>query len=346
MPEREWFEKDYYQVLGVAPNASNKEITLAYRALAKELHPDTNPVGQERFKEVSAAYDALSNPTQRAEYDKVRRLQAMSATDVGDIGDLGDLFGGLFGGRRIRAQRGGDLETALHLGFTDAVAGATTSVSLPTENLCRNCAGHGAAPEGLLTCERCVGRGVLNDAPGPFSLSSVCPACAGRGSRITAPCANCRGGGRELSSRSVSVRVPPGVEDGQRIRLKGKGTPGTGGAPAGDLLVEVHVAPDVTFSRRGRHVTTTLDISVIQAMLGTQIDVPTLDDPVTLKIPAGTAPGTTMRVKGRGVPAHGRHSQGDLLVRVNVTMPQKLTKKQRTLVEELARSLKEEVIGE
>jgi molecular chaperone DnaJ len=358
MAEREWFEKDYYKVLGVSPTATDKEITRAYRKLAKELHPDTNPGSEERFKEVAAANDVLGDPATRKEYDDVRRLGPAAAGFAGggaagnfraaDFGDLGDLFGGLFGGRRAqRAQRGGDLDTALHLNFRDAVNGVTTTVSLPTDDPCRTCGGRGAAPgTGFATCERCGGRGVLNDDQGPFSLSTVCPVCHGRGGRILTPCADCHGTGHVLSSRRVNVRIPPGVEDGQRIRLKGKGAPGVHGGPPGDLNVEVHVAPAPGFARRGRHVTTSVHVSVTQAMLGTQVEVPTLDEPVTLKIPAGTQPGTTMRVRARGVPATGRHPVGDLLVSVQVDVPKRLNKAQRQLAEKLAAALHEAVPGE
>ena len=361
MAEREWFEKDYYKVLGVPSTATEKEITRAYRKLAKEHHPDTNPGSEERFKEITAANDVLGDPAKRKEYDEVRRL-GPAASGFGfngggapggttfrteGFGDFGDLLGGLFGGRRQRAQRGNDIETALNLNFTDAVAGVTAAVSIPTDDPCRTCGGSGAAPgAGFATCERCQGRGVLNDDQGPFSLSSVCPNCQGRGGKVVTPCGDCHGTGRALSSRKVNVRIPAGVEDGQRIRLKGKGAPGQNGGPAGDLFVDIRVAPLANFGRRGRHVTTTVSISVVHAMLGTNVDVPTLGDPVTLKIPAGTQPGTTMRVRGRGVPASGKHAEGDLLVTVNVTVPKKLNKEQKAATEKLAAALHEDVSGE
>src|SRR5665213_3177349 len=189
MVDREWFDKDYYKVLGLSSSATEKEITRAYRKLAKSSHPDTNPGSEEKFKEVSVAYDVL--------------------------------FGGA---RRQRAQRGADLETALHLGFRDAVVGVTTTVNLPSNEACHTCKGSGAAPgTGFVTCERCGGRGVLNDDQGPFAMSSVCPVCQGRGGRIVTPCPTCHGTGREPSSRKVNVRIPAGVNDGQRIKIKGKG---------------------------------------------------------------------------------------------------------------------------
>lgn len=177
-------------------------------------------------------------------------------------------------------------------------------------------------------------------------MSSVCPICQGRGGRFASPCPTCHGTGREPSSRRVNVRLPAGVVDSQRIRLKGKGNPGSQGGPAGDLFVDVHVASDARFDRRGRHVTTTVKVPLTQAILGTTVEVPTLDEPVTLKIPAGTQPGTTMRVKGRGVPASGKHASGDLLVTVSVSVPKKLTKQQRALVEQLSSALSEEAAND
>jgi len=354
MAEREWFDKDYYKVLGLTSSATDKEITRAYRKLAKQLHPDTHPGSEEKFKEISGAYDVLGDDTKRKEYDEVRRLGPAASGlggnssggfnfHTGDFSDLGDVFGGLFGGaRRQRAQRGADLETALHLSFRDAVKGVTTTVNLPSNEGCHNCKGTGGAPGSeFVTCPRCQGRGVINDDQGPFAMSSVCPICQGRGGRFATPCPTCHGTGREPSSRRVNVRIPPGVIDGQRIRLKSKGNPGAHGGPAGDLFVDVHVATDARFDRRGRHVTTTLNVPLTQAILGTTVEVATLDDPVTLKIAPGTQPGTTLRVKSRGVPASGKNAAGDLLVTVSVAVPKKLNKHQRALVEQLASAMSE-----
>ena len=353
MAEREWFDTDYYKVLGVSSTATDKEITRAYRKLAKQHHPDTNPGSEEKFKEISVAYDVLGDDAKRKEYDEVRRLGPAAAGvggtaggpgfnfNQGDMGDFGDLFGNLFGGgRRTRVQRGADIETSLHLNFRDAVLGVTTSVSIPSNEKCRTCQGRGAATGGYITCDTCQGRGNVTDDQGPFATSSVCPTCHGRGIRITQACTSCHGSGREPSSRRVNVRIPAGVVDGQRIRLKGKGGPGGNGGPSGDLFVDVHVSADPRFGRRASHVTTTVHVSVTDALLGTEIDVPTLDDPVTLKVPAGTQPNTTMRVRGRGVPSAGKRAAGDLLVTVAVDLPTALTKEQRTLVEKLAVSLK------
>jgi molecular chaperone DnaJ len=354
MAERAWLETDYYKVLGVPATATDKEITRAYRKLAKAHHPDTNPGSEERFKEISAAYDVLGDSAKRTEYDEMRRLGPLSGAfggdggfrapgattfTMGDIGDFGDLLGGLFGSRRRGPKRGADVETALHLSFEDAVRGVTTSVHLPADAMCRTCKGSGAAPgTSPAACERCHGRGVLDDDKGMFSLSTVCPECRGRGSRIETPCPSCHGSGREASSRSVKVRIPPGVEGGQRIRVKGKGQPGSNGAPAGDLYVVVHVSRDPRFGRKGRNLTARVPVSFADATLGTTVSIDTLDGPVTMRVPAGTAPGTKLRVRGRGVPAHGSAAGGDLLVTVDVTVPTALSDEQRAAVEALARS--------
>jgi molecular chaperone DnaJ len=351
-PQREWFEKDYYQVLGVSSTATDKEITRAYRKLAKQYHPDAHPGSEDRFKEISAAYDVLGDEATRKEYDEVRRLGPMAGGFGGpgnggfrvqDMGDLGDLFGGLFGGRgRRRApgpQRGADVEAELHLSFEDAVRGATVSVHVPEDTRCRTCNGSGAAPGTKThTCDRCNGRGVLDDNQGLFSLSTVCPKCNGRGTLVDTPCPTCHGTGVERRNRQVKVRVPAGVENGQRIRVKGRGAAGQGMAPPGDLYVVVHVARHPQFGRRGRNLTLTVPVTFPEAALGTTITVPTLDEPVTVRVPAGTAPGTLLRVRGRGIPAGSQKGStpGDLLVKVDVLVPTSLNDDQRAAVESLA----------
>jgi molecular chaperone DnaJ len=358
--QREWFEKDYYKVLGVVPTASDKEITRAYRKLAKENHPDTNPGSEERFKEISAAYDVVGDADKRKEYDEVRARGPVGGFGgmpggagggtfrMDDMGDLGDLFGGLFGGGaggRTRTtqrgpQRGADMEAQLHLSFQDAVHGVTTSVNVPQEVRCSNCRGSGAAPgTSTHTCPRCGGTGSLNDNQGLFSLSTVCPDCMGRGTLFDTPCPVCHGTGNEHKVRSVKVRIPAGVEDGQRIRVKGRGAPGQGMAPPGDLYVIVHVANHEVFGRTGRNLTITVPITFPEAALGTTITVPTLDSKVTLKVPPGTASGKVLRVRNRGVSAgSGRNAKkaGDLLVKVEVVVPTELTDEQKAAVESLA----------
>jgi molecular chaperone DnaJ len=358
-PQREWFEKDYYKTLGVANTATAKEITRAYRKLAKQHHPDANPGEEETFKEITAAYDVLGDADRRKEYDEVRAMGPVGGMGGGfpggfggggttfrveDMGDFGDLFGGLFGrGRRggattTGAQRGADVETELHLSFEDAVNGVTTSVNLTTDARCHTCHGSGSAPgTSPTTCPRCGGSGSLQDDQGLFSLSQICPQCGGRGTIVTSPCPTCAGTGVEHRNRSVKVRIPPGVEAGQRIRVKGRGAAGRGGGPSGDLYVVVHVGRHHLFGRRGRNLTLTVPVSYAEAALGTTLTVPTLTDQVTLRVPEGTPSGRTFRVRGRGVPGGKKDATGDLLVTVEVAVPEKLSEEQRAVVEELAK---------
>ena len=354
-PQREWFEKDYYKTLGVSSTATAKEITSAYRKLAKKHHPDTNPGSDEVFKEISAAYDVLGEADKRKEYDEVRTLGPSSGGFPGgfggsgggyrveNAGDFGDLFGGLFGrGRRgsqqAGPQRGSDVETELHLTFEDAVRGVTTSVNVTTDARCQTCSGSGSAPGTRPdSCPRCGGTGSLQDNQGLFSLSQICPQCSGRGTIVTHPCPTCSGSGVEHRNRSVKVRLPAGVEDSQRIRVKGRGAAGRGGGPAGDLYVIVRVGRHNVFGRKGRNLTLGVPVGFAEAVLGTTLTVPTLEDPVTLRVPAGTPSGRTFRVKGRGVPGGKKSDAGDLLVTVEVAVPAELTDQQRTAVEELAK---------
>jgi molecular chaperone DnaJ len=352
-PQREWFEKDYYKTLGVSSTATSKEITSAYRKLAKKHHPDTNPGHEDTFKDISAAYDVLGDAGRRKEYDEVRAMGPAAGGfpggfgggttyRTGDMGDLGDLFGGLFGrGRRggaaAGAQRGADVETELHLSFEEAVNGVTTSVNVTTDARCHTCSGTGAAPgTHPVTCPRCGGTGSLQDNQGLFSLSQICPQCGGRGTVVTTPCPTCSGSGIEHRNRTVKVRIPAGVDDGQRIRVKGRGAAGRGNAPSGDLYVVVRVDRHGIFGRRGRNLTLTVPLSYPEIALGTTLAVPTLTEPVTLRIPAGTPSGRTFRVRERGVPGDRRNATGDLLVTVEVDVPDALTDEQRAAVEALA----------
>jgi len=359
-PQRDWFETDYYKVLGVSPEATEKEITRAYRKLAKQYHPDANPGSEDRFKKISAAYDVLGDAEKRKEYDEVRRLGPLAGGFPGGSGgsssqnggfsfridDLGDLFGGIFnrGGRGQRTstwpggpRRGQDVEAELHLSFEEAVEGVVTSVNVVTQAICHVCAGSGSKPGSMpVTCPRCGGTGVLNDNQGLFSLSSPCPECRGRGLKVTDPCPGCGGSGTEPRQRKVKVRIPAGVENGQRIRVKGRGEPGENGGPAGDLYVVVHVAKHPLFGRRGRNLTLKVPVTFAEATLGADIKVPSLDGAVTLRVPPGTPNGKTFRVKGRGVKSGT--SAGDLLVTVEVAVPDTLSDEQRKAVEALARA--------
>ena len=356
-PQREWFEKDYYRVLGVSDTASAKDIKSAYRKLSRQYHPDTNhePSAEERFKEVSAAYDVVGDADKRKEYDEVRRLGPASAGFPGgagagaggfqfqDGGDLGDLLGNLFGGagrgrggaRGGGPHRGHDLETELHLTFEDAAAGVTTSVHLTGDAPCNTCHGSGAKPgTSPRVCANCGGRGTVNDNQGMFGFSQACPVCGGRGATIDDPCPTCRGSGVERRPREVKVRIPAGVDDAQRIRLKGRGGPGRQGGPPGDLYVIVRVASHPLFQRRGRDLTITVPVTFAEAALGADITIPTLAaGPVTLRIPAGTRSGRTFRVKSKGVTAP--KGTGDLLATVEVAVPSKLSSAERKAVEAL-----------
>ena len=348
-PQREWFEKDYYNVLGVAENASEKEITKAYRKLARELHPDANPgdtAAEERFKEVSAAYDVIGDDEKRTSYDEVRRLGPMAGAMGGSGGpnggfnvDIGDLLGGLFGrggGRNrsaapSRARDGADLEADLALDFEDAVNGIETTIHLTSEASCSTCSGTGAKPGTTpKNCSACEGKGVVDDSQGFFSMSRPCPACSGQGSVITDPCPTCRGSGVEVRPREVKVRIPSGVKTGQKIRLKGRGGPGRFGGEPGDLFVKVRVKDHPLFGRAGKDLTLDVPITFAEAALGADITVPTLDGgTVKIRVPAGTGSGKTFRLRGKG-------GEGDLLVTAVIVVPGDLSEDQKAAVEAYA----------
>ncbi|MFT7601165.1 MAG: molecular chaperone DnaJ [Acidimicrobiales bacterium] len=352
--QHEWIDTDYYKMLGVSKDASEKDVTKAYRKLARTYHPDANPdsvEAEDRFKEISTAYEVVGDAETRAEYDETRRLGPQGGGfrgggNTGGVpftGDIGDILGGLFGrggarapgGPGVAATNGDDLEAHLHLSFEEAVSGVETSVHLTSDAPCSTCHGSGARPgTAPSTCQRCAGRGVLDDNQGFFSLSQPCPACAGRGRVVTDPCGTCHGNGLERRPRQVKVRIPAGVKDGQRIRLKGRGGPGRHGGPHGDLYVVVEVAPHQLFGRKGKNLTLNVPLSFAEAALGATVEVPTLDGgTVKLKIPAGTSAGKTFRVKGKGVVASS--SSGDLLVSVDVVVPAKLTDAQQNAIQTL-----------
>jgi len=363
-PQRDYFEKDYYATLGVAKDASPQEISKAYRKLARELHPDRRPgdkSAEDRFKEVSEAYSVLSNPDKRKEYDQVRDLVGSGVFRGGFPGasgpgggtrgaegmfDLGDIFGGLFGesgfgGPRrgpgaYGGRRGRDVETDVTLSFEDAVAGVTVTLRVEGRAPCSACGGSGARPgTSPVTCLDCGGTGLTAENQGLFSFSHPCQACGGSGRQILDRCPACGGSGTERRPRTIHARIPAGVRDGATVRLAGKGEPGTEGGPAGDLFVRVHVTPHELFGRREDDLTITVPITFAEAALGARVTVPTLDGPVTLKIPPGTESAKTFRVRGRGIQRpDGR--RGDLLVSVEVAVPRRLTKTQRKMLEDFA----------
>ncbi|POM26581.1 Chaperone protein DnaJ [Actinomadura rubteroloni] len=378
MSTRDYLEKDYYKVLGVAKTASQEEIKKSYRKLARQFHPDANrgdADAEERFKEVSEAYDVLSDEKRRKEYDAVRAMprggqQGGFGFDFGDLfgqqggggaggagaGDrFGDLFGGLFnrggGGTRAgarRARRGADVETDVALTFDRAINGVTVPIKLTSEKACPTCRGTGAKAGTVpRVCPNCEGTGQETRNLGSFGVQEPCHLCHGRGLVVDDPCVTCHGSGRATGTRTIQARIPAGVADGQRIRLKGKGAPGENGGPAGDLYVNVKVAPHAVFGRAGDNLTLTVPVTYPEAALGAEIRVPTFQgQPVTLRLPEGTPNGRTLRVKGRGAPRRDG-TKGDLLVTVDVHVPQKVDETTREALERLrAAGEGEELRGE
>ncbi len=360
MSSRDFLEKDFYKVLGVPKGAKADEIKKAYRKLARQYHPDANkgdPAAEERFKVISEAYDVLSDEKRRKEYDEGRALFGNGGFrvptgagggpggvpfDVGDLfggaggpggagaGGIGDLFGGIFGRGRggpttAQPRRGADIESEVTLGFTEATDGVTVPLRLTSEAPCPVCHGTGAkAGTTPRVCPTCEGTGQTSRNAGGFAFAEPCRACRGRGLVVDDPCPTCQGSGRGRSTRTIQARIPAGVRDGQRIRLKGKGAPGERGGPNGDLYVVVKVTPHPLFGRSEDNLTITVPVTFPEAALGAEVKVPTLGGPpVTLKIPAGTSNGRTFRVRGKGV---GRRdgTRGDLLVTVEVAVPQRL----------------------
>ena len=352
MSNGEWVEKDFYKILGVEKDASADDIKKAYRKLARENHPDSNPdnkKAEEKFKAVSEAYSVLSSPEKRKEYDEQRSMFAgfggQRQGGGGGFGfpggggsgggfDISDLFGGIFGGgggtTRTRTsappRRGADVETEATISFEQAVEGVTVPLRMTSDEPCPSCHGTGARAGTVPhVCPNCDGSGMQTSASGGvFSMTEPCTVCRGRGMVVDDPCPTCHGSGRGTSSRTMQVRIPAGVKDAQRIRLRGKGAAGERGGPAGDLYVTVHVAGHKLFGRRGDNLTITVPVTFDEAALGTTIKVPTLHGaPVSLKLPPGTPNGRTFRAKGKGAPRKDG-SLADLLVTVEVVVPSKL----------------------
>ena len=342
-------------MLGVGRAANDQEIKSAYRKLALQHHPDRNPddpQAEERFKECSEAYAILADTDKRARYDRFGHAGVSSGpggnggfdttvfNDFHDIfGDLfgfGEMFGGQGGRSRSRAQRGADLREDLSLEFEEAVFGVTKQVQVRRLEECDQCKGSGVAPgKAPITCTTCAGRGQMRYQQGFFPISRTCGTCQGAGKLIVDPCSQCRGHGRITRQRTVTVKVPAGVEEGARILYSGEGEAGVYGGPSGDLYVVLHAREHAFFEREGKHLYCAVPISFAQAALGTEITVPTLDGECVVKIPEGTQPGTTFRVKNKGVPVLNGHGRGDLHVEVKVQTPSKLSKRQRELLQEL-----------
>jgi molecular chaperone DnaJ len=365
---KDFLEKDYYKTLEVTKGASGDEIKKSYRKLARKYHPDANKgdsKSEERFKEISEAYNVLSDEKRRKEYDEARSLFGSGAArmpgsggpagaggygfDLGDLfganagtsgGRLGDLLGGVFGGsggrtqQQARPRRGADVETEVSLAFGDAIEGATVSLRLAGEGPCKACAGTGAKAGTVpRVCPTCEGTGQGSRNLGNFAFSEPCKTCRGRGLIVDDPCLECSGSGRAMSTRTIQARIPAGVGDGQRIKLKGKGAPGERGGPAGDLYVRVHVDPHPVFGRSGYNLTVTVPVTFPEAALGAEIKVPSHRGmPVSVRIPAGTPSGRTFRVRGKGV-RRPDSTVGDLLVKVDVQVPQELGDKAKEALE-------------
>ena len=375
MTNADWATKDFYKVLGVAKTATAADIKKAYRKLARENHPDSHPgdhAAEERFKAIAEAYDVVGDAEKRKEYDELRSgLGAYgpfagtrtgggggAPFDVSDLfgggsgrtggggGGFGDLFGGMFGGgagggartRTSSPRRGADIETEATIGFADSIEGVTVSLRLTSDAPCPDCSGTGARAGTLpRVCPDCDGVGMrAASVGGAFTMNETCPTCRGRGLVVEDPCPTCHGSGRGLSNRTISARIPAGVKDGQKIRLRGRGAAGEGGGPSGDLFVTVHVSSHPLFGRRGDNLTLTVPVSFDEAALGADIKVPTLAGaPVTLKVPPGTPNGRAFRVRGKGVRRSGGASAGttgDLLVTVEVQVPAVLSEPARDAV--------------
>jgi molecular chaperone DnaJ len=362
---KDFIEKDYYKVLGVPKTATQDDIKKSYRKLARKYHPDANrgdAESEEKFKEISEAYDVLSDEKRRKEYDDARSLFGGARPRAGaqggfgfELGDLfggtatggaggtgeriGDLFGGLFGGRRQtpqRPRRGADVESEVTLTFSEAIEGKTVPLRLTSEAACPTCRGTGAKAGTVpRVCPRCEGTGQESRNAGGFAFSEPCRECHGRGLVVDDPCLTCHGSGRAQSIRTIQARIPAGVGDGQRIRLKAKGAPGENGGPSGDLYVVVHVSGHRVFGRTGDNLTVTVPVTYAEATLGAEIKAPVLGgQPVKLRIPAGTSNGKTFRVRGKGATRRDG-TKGDLLVTVEVHVPQMVDEETREALEKI-----------
>lgn len=344
-------KRDYYEVLGVSRQAGDEEIKKAYRKLAFKYHPDRNPddpQAETLFKEAAEAYEVLRDPDKRQRYDHLGH-EGLNNNGFGGFNNtedifssFSDIFGDFFGygGRQSgpRPRSGADLRYNLNVSFRDAAKGTEIELDLPKRATCERCSGEGSEPgHSAETCAHCQGRGQIHRSQGFFQVAMPCPICRGQGMVITHPCKECSGRGIVKVHKKIKVRVPAGVDNGSRLRLRGEGDPGENGGPPGDLYVVLYVDDDDVFERQGQDLIISVDISFIQAALGTKVEVPTLDDPISMEIPKGTQSGKVLQLKGLGLPHPGTPHKGDLLVQVNVVIPKKVTKKQEELLLEFER---------
>jgi molecular chaperone DnaJ len=375
MSARDWIDTDFYRELGVSSDASDADVKKAYRKLARQLHPDANPgnaAAEARFKAVSEAYGVLGDAEKRKQYDEARRLfggglrggfpgfgSGGSNIDLGDLfggsgqagggsgafGGLGDMLGNLFNrrgtssGAASRPRRGADVETEIRIDFLEAVKGATVPLRLSSPSTCETCHGNGARPGTTpRTCTTCGGVGLVSRSQGAFAFSEPCRDCRGTGRIIDDPCPECGGDGVSTKIRTLTVRIPAGVDDDQRIRLAEQGEPGQNGGHAGDLYVRVHVTPHAVFGRAGNDLTIKVPVTFTELTLGTTLDVPTLDDKVSLRVPPGTASGRVLRVRGKGI-ARKDGQVGDLLVSLQVTVPSAVDEQAKAALETYAEAM-------
>ena len=352
-------KRDYYEILGVARTATDVEIKSAYRKLAMRHHPDRNPgkkEAEEKFKEAAEAYAILADAEKRSLFDRFGHAGVSTAAGAGagfdptifsEFGDFADIlgnmfgFGDVFGGRRRSggAQRGSDLRYDLEISFDEAARGAETSIQIPRQETCPTCKGSGAADgSSPSVCSQCAGRGQVRFQQGFFTVARTCSQCSGSGRTISKPCHACRGAGRVQRDRKITVKIPAGIGNGQQLRLHGEGEAGTGGGPAGHLYVVIHVQDHEFFRREGQNLICEIPVNFPTLALGGKVQVPTLHDKETIEIPEGTQPGTTFRLKGKGLPDVSGRGHGDLFATIGVTTPQKLTREQRQLLEQLQKT--------
>jgi molecular chaperone DnaJ len=350
--------RDLYSVLGVSKKAPADEIKKAYRKLAREYHPDRNPgdeQAEERFKEVQEAYDTLSDPEKRKQYDAGGMFAGFGPRGFGGAGagagaggftsDLGDIFSTFFsrrgGGPQQASVRGRDLETEVRLSFEQAMEGTEVSVTVPKQSTCATCGGSGAKPgTSPITCPRCGGRGIDSESQGFFSISQPCPQCGGTGQIIEAPCETCGGSGLTVQRKRYRVKIPPGVHDGSRIRVAGKGEDGPRGGPPGDLYVTTRVAPSPVFKQRpDGNLEVTVPITIAEAIQGGTIEVPTLNGTKRIRIPAGTESGTVQRLRGEGPARPGGRGRRVILYRLEIEVPRDLNREQKEALGEFASAM-------
>ncbi|MGQ0794110.1 MAG: molecular chaperone DnaJ [Deltaproteobacteria bacterium] len=340
---------DYYEILGVNRGANQEEVKKAYKKLAFEYHPDRNPgnsEAEEKFKQINEAYQVISNPDKRAQYDSFGQMSGgdgLSDTDFSR--NFNDLFGNLFdevftAGRRQGGgrERGRDLKYNLEITFEEAVFGVEKELVVPKRSFCSECNGTGAAPGGEMTCLMCAGRGTIKYSEGFFAISRTCSNCGGTGRIIKKACATCRGEGLITTEQRVKVMIPAGVDNRSRLRIRSEGESGLYGGPNGDLYVEIFVKEHTLFKREGKDILCDVPISFVQAALGAEIEIPTLEGRAEIKIPAGTQTGQSFKLKGKGAPIINGRGKGDLFIKVLVEVPVRLNSRQRQLLEEFAKA--------